>query len=613
MTVSGDSGMASQRLPRLRILWSFACPHVGTLVLGLILSLAKSALGLSTPMVTKWVLDSLHAGRSLRDPIVVLLVLLVVGAFVGYLQWSMLGALGERVVLEARESLVRRFLRATVPAITARPVGEMVTRVTSDTLLLRDAAAGSAVGVINGVVMLVGTLILMSVLDPLLLGATVAALAVVTVLFALLMPATARAEAQAQEHVGRLGGTLEGTLHAVRTVKVSRAEDRLAGRIIFDAREAAAQGIRAKRSEAAAVTIFWGGLQLAIIMVLGLGAWQVGQGRLEASALVAFLLYAFGLIGPTTELSQDLAAMQLGVAAAQRIRETDFLDAEAASSPRRLLDVPAGVAQGAAPVVSPADRNAHVSHEDPVLELRNVTAAYGPDREPAVYALDLVVPRRGHTAIVGPSGAGKTTLFSLVLRFLEPRTGELFLDGRPYREYGHDQLRARLAYVEQDTPIVPGTIRDNLLFSHPDATDQELRQILDEIRLAEWVGSLDDLDTPLLSTSLSGGERQRIALARALLRTPDVLLLDEATAQLDGLTETAIHHSIRRRAAQGAVVTIAHRLSTVVDADTIVVMEAGRIRARGTHAELLAADELYRDLAAALTIPGPTLLKGARK
>lgn len=228
-----------------------------------------------------------------------------------------------------------------------------------------------------------------------------------------------------------------------------------------------------------------------------------------------------------------------------------------------------------------------------MLELRGLTAAYGPDTEPAVRGVGLVIPRRGHTAIVGPSGAGKTTLFSLVLCFLEPTGGELLLDGRPYRDLTHDEIRSRLAYVEQDTPIVPGTIRDNLLLARPDATDAELR----EVRLAEKVDALEEgLDTPLSGAAVSGGERQRIALARALLRTPDVLFLDEETAQLDGLTEAAVQECVRARAASGAVVTIAHRLSTVIDADTIVVMEAGRVRARGGHGELLATDALYREL-----------------
>jgi ABC-type multidrug transport system fused ATPase/permease subunit len=485
-------------------------------------------------------------------------------------------------VLEARESMVRRFFRATVPAVTRRPTGELVTRVTSDTVLLREAASSSVIGLINGAIMLVGTLVLMGMLDLVLLGTTVASVIVVGLLFVLLMPAIARAQEQAQEHVGRLGGVLEGALRAIRTVKASRAEDRQSESIIADARESTRHGIRAVRREAIAWSVAWTGIQLAIILILGIGAWRVSAGLLEVSSLIAFLLYAFGLLEPIMELSQNVTTLQAGIAAAGRIREVDGLELE--TDARR-----------GSPVVAATD--------GPVLELRDVTAAYGPDAEPAVRGVTLAIPRRGHTAIVGPSGAGKTTLLSLVLRFLEPQTGELLLDGRPYRELTHAQVRSRLAYVEQDTPIVPGTIRENLLFSHPDATDAELRRVLDEVRLTEKIDSLElGLDTPLASTSMSGGQRQRIAMARAILRTPDVLLLDEATAQVDGLTEAAIHDCIRRRAATGAVVTVAHRLSTVIDADTIVVMAGGRIRATGTHEELLATDELYRDLVEALRI-----------
>ncbi|MGX5213992.1 ABC transporter ATP-binding protein [Streptomyces violaceus] len=597
-------------VPRLRILWSFARPHQRSLALALVLALVGSGMGLATPMVTKGVLDALGGSDSLRGPLLALLVLLVVGSVVMYAQWTLLGALGERVVLRARESMVRRFLRATVPAVTRRPPGELVTRVTSDTVLLHQAATGAPVGLINAVVMLFGTLVLMGVLDLVLLGTVAAAVAVVGVLFAVLMPGIATAQQRAQDHLGRLGGNLEGALRAIRTVKAGRAEDRTAERIVADARISAEHGVRANRREALAWTIALAGIQLAIILVLGVGAWRVAEGDLEVSSLIAFLLYAFGLMDPISELSQNITALQSGIAAAERIRETDDLDSEerAVRAVHAVHEDPvreAVVVAGEKSVRDTPVRDA-AAQDTPVLELRDVTAAYGPDAKPAVRGVDLVIPRHGHTAIVGPSGAGKTTLFSLVLRFLEPTGGELLLDGRPYRDHSHDAIRSRLAYVEQDTPVVPGTIRDNLLLSRPDATDAELRRVLDEVRLAEKVDALDDgLDTPLSGAAVSGGERQRIALARALLRTPDVLLLDEATAQLDGLTEAAVQSCVRARAATGAVVTIAHRLSTVIDADTIVVMEAGRVRARGGHGELLATDTLYRELVEALRIAAP--------
>lgn len=571
----------------LRVLLTYARPQLPALFAGLLLALLSSVAALATPMITKWILDSLGTGASLAVPITVMTVLLVGGAAIGLVQWVVLGTAAEHIVLTARVGLVRRFFAATVPALQTRSVGELVTRVTSDTVLLREAASSALVGIINAVALGVGTLVMMAVLDLTLLGTTLVAIVIVFVLFSLLMPRIAVAEARTQESLGTLGGLLEGSLRAIRTVKASRAEARIAQRIDHEAEEAQRHAIGAVRTTALAWTISWTGVQGAIIVILGLGAWRIDQGHMEVSTLIAFLLYAFTLMGPVTELSQNATALQSGIAAAIRIRETEAIATE--NTPDT----------GVAP---------HAQPHRPIVELEDVTIRYEGAAANALDGVSLTIPRTGHLAIVGPSGAGKTTLLSLLLRFVEPDSGQVRLAGSPYTVMSHQAVRGRIAYVEQETPVIPGTVRDNLLFTHPDATDAEIAHALERMRLDGVVAALPQgLDTALTATSLSGGQRQRIAMARAILRPTDLLLLDEATAQVDAITEAAIVECIRAIAEDHAVVTVAHRLSTVRHADTIVVLEAGRIRAVGTHDELLEADELYRELVTAAQLDGVTV------
>ncbi|MFC4947713.1 ABC transporter ATP-binding protein [Pseudonocardia sp. GCM10023141] len=576
----------------LRVLWSFVRPHRWVLALGIVLGLATTGATLATPMVTRSLLDGLASTNSSGTPIGqwvwLLVALLLAGAGFGLAQWMLLGRLAETIVLDARSAMVRRLFRVRLGELARRPGGELVTRVTSDTVLLREAA-GSVVELVNGVVGIGGALVLMALLDGVLLATTLAAMIVVMIVFALLMPGISRAQKSAQAAVGRMGGSLEGALRAIRTVKASRAEERESARIIAEAEASRNQSVRAVRIEAVAWTVAGSGLQLAILLILAIGAARVGTGALAVSGLVAFLLYAFGLMDPVSQLSQSITHLQAGIAAAARIREIDGLEVERTGGvvvPRR--ETPAA------------------------LSFRNVTARHAPAAPPAVAGVDLDIAARGHTAIVGPSGAGKTTLFSLMLGFVTPTGGELVLGGTPLASLPLAEVRRRIVYVEQDTPLVSGTLRENVLYTDPDAGEAAVWAALAAVRLDERARSLElGLDTPMANAVVSGGERQRIALARALVSDPEILLLDEATAQLDGLTEAAVQEAVRRVARTGAVVTIAHRLSTVVDADRIVVMEAGAVRAAGTHAELLASDALYRDLVRALKIdtgPAPDLI-----
>ncbi|MFI1446174.1 ABC transporter ATP-binding protein [Streptomyces virginiae] len=573
------------RFANVRVLWSFVRPHRRPLLVAFALTVVTTGTTLATPMATKGILDGLADSAPLARAIWILVGLLIVGSALGWIRLIMLGRIAEQVVLDARVTMVRRLLHVPVGGLGRRSPGELVTRVTSDTLLLREAASSTALEFFSSMIMVVGSLVLMAALDWVLLLVMVATIVLIGAVIGLVMRPLAAAQQEAQAAIGRLGGVLEGALRAIRTVKASRSETWESDRILSEARESFRQRMRAVRIEALSWTLTGVGFQGAILVILGLGAWRVSLGQLTVSGLVAFLLYAFLVVDPVTQLSQSVSLLQSGLAASARIREIQDLPVEDTTTvPERTTAPVAGI-------------------HSPVLSFSQVTARYAPGTRRALNGVSMDIPRRGHTAVVGPSGAGKTTLFSLVLRFLEPEDGAVALDGVPLAQYSLDELRRRIVYVEQDTPLVPGTLRENLRYTDPEADDEALWAVLRAVRLDEKVSSLPQgLDTPLDGTVVSGGERQRIALARALVSEPEILLLDEATAQLDGLTESAIHDAVVGIAARGAVITIAHRLSTVVDADQILVMEDGLCRATGSHDELLATDDLYRDLVAALRI-----------
>ncbi len=244
------------------------------------------------------------------------------------------------------------------------------------------------------------------------------------------------------------------------------------------------------------------------------------------------------------------------------------------------------------------------------LHLEHITLVYpdGDSTLTAVDDVDLHVAAGTTTALLGPSGAGKSTVFSLIERFHEVSGGRVLVDGRDVRDWPLHELRAAIGYVEQDAPVLSGTLRENLLFAVGDVDEEEVREVLARTRLTELVERLPDgLETVVghRGNKLSGGERQRVAIARALLRRPRLLLLDEATSQLDAVNELALRDAVAEAARTTTVLVVAHRLSTVTLADRIVVLEAGRVRAVGTHEELVAGDPLYGELAATQFLAAP--------
>ncbi|MEV6420935.1 ABC transporter ATP-binding protein [Streptomyces sp. NPDC051662] len=567
--------------PPLRVLLRYARPHRTVLLATLLLVLAASAAGLVQPLVAQHVLDGLSDGRGVLGPVLLLAALVVLGAGLTGLQSWWQQRTSERVVRQIRRDLVFRLIRLRVPELDRRPPGDLISRVTSDSALVQNAATEGLVMVSNGVLSILGAVVLMGVVHPGLLGVTAGVLIAVALVMMLVLPRIREAVARAQESVGAVGAALDRTLGAARTVKANGAEGRETERA-GDAIEGAYRAGLAGARYVALVKVLSGvSIQAAFLAVLGVGGALVASGGLEASALIAFLLYVFYLASPVGSLVAGLSMLQQGLGAVGRIEQVEHMPVED--------DVDDPREPGAA-VAAPGA---------PPVEFRDVRFSY-PGRAPALRGISYTVAGGTQTALVGLSGAGKTTMFALLQRFHEPAAGQILIDGVDIATLPRSEVRRRIAYVEQESPVMAGTIEDNLRYAATGASDEDIAEVLRLTRLDSLIDRLPEgLRTEVgnRGVTLSGGERQRLAIARALLRRPEVLLLDEATAQLDASNERALREAVDQAARRCTVILIAHRLSTVTGADQIVVLEHGLVRAAGTHAELVEADVLYRELA----------------
>jgi ATP-binding cassette subfamily B protein len=571
----------SRELGALRALAPFLVPYRGLMIAAILALISTAMISLMLPLAVRRVIDNFSSGEQLLDHYFVAALAIAALLAVGTgLRYALVTRFGERVVADIRKAVFDRVIGMSPSFYERIMTGEVLSRITTDTTLILSVIGSSVSIALRNVLIFSGGLILMLITSAKLTGMVLLLVPAVVVPILVLGRKLRVMSRENQDWIAASSGNASESLSAVQTVQAFTHE--AASRAQFaQMTEASFDAARRRIKTRALMTVIVIFLVFAgVVGVLWMGARDVRAGDMTPGALVQFVIYTVMVAGGVAALSEIWGELQRAAGATERLVE--------------LLQTNDDVRDPATSTALPAPVAGRIAFED-------VHFAY-PAR-PGVQALDgvnLTINPGETVAFVGPSGAGKTTIIQMILRFYDPQSGRITLDGVDLRDVTRDTFRRSVALVPQDPVIFAASARENIRFGRPDATDAEIIAAAEAAAAHQFISALPEGYDSYLGergVMLSGGQKQRIAIARAILRDAPVLLLDEATSALDAESERAVQAAVDKLSEDRTTLIVAHRLATVKKADRIVVLEAGKIVDTGTHDELVGKGGLYARLA----------------
>ena len=565
------------------VVFSYLSPFKGLLTVICLMSLTSSAASLLQPLIVNDLVDSAGSAQGIGYLPVLIILVLIIGAILNGIQQYFIQKVAESVACDARTQLVRKILRIPLDALEKYTKGDILSRVINDTMLLRRCLTEGFVQSFVGVFTLIGAVIGMFFIDPLLLAisAVISLLAVVSVTMA--TSKVEKSSAQMQQAVGELSSDVSSVLEASSLVRTENAAGHQFKRLQQKVDNAWLKGIGVARLVALITPISAVAMQITFLVVLGVGGVRVANGIITVGNLVSFVMFLVMMIMPLGYIFGTMSNIAEASGGITRIQE--------------ILGIPDEYPEQL--------ETYHENRDIRSILLDNVSFKYGAEPEEGaspylISGMTLSIAPGEKIAIVGPSGSGKSTLLRLIARLYEISGGNLLYSGTASSDISIPAVRAKIGLVQQESPLILGTLLDNVYISGRGTDSAAAHRILKDLgleKVLERSGHGVDLNIGGSGTSLSGGEKQRLAIARVILKNPQVYLLDEFTSQLDGISEELVVSVLNNNAApESTMIMVAHRMSTVVNADMIYVMDHGRIVAQGTHDTLMEFSPLYREL-----------------